>query len=39
MRLLMKAYAFVRSNTPRALENGAYFIQNGGIFKGKKIFL
>lgn len=28
LRLLMKTYAFVRSNIPRALENGSYFAQN-----------
>ncbi len=30
IRLLMKTYAFVRSNVPRALTNGSYYIQAGG---------
>jgi sterol O-acyltransferase len=30
VRLLMKTYAFVRSNAARALKNGAHFIQVGG---------
>lgn len=31
LRLLMKSYAFVRSNIPRALENGDHFVKNGGF--------
>ena len=31
LRLIMKTYAFVRSNIPRALENGDHYARNGGF--------